>query len=311
MNSQVNALEIRNLVKTYGNGTQALKGLSLEIRKGDFYALLGMNGAGKTTTIGILTDLVNKTSGEIKVFGHDLDKEINKVKAMLGVVPQEFNFDFFSNCIDIVVNMGGYYGLNYFDAKKRAIELLNILGLGDKINQQAKNLSGGMKRRLMIARSLIHEPKLLILDEPTVGVDIDLRIGMWKYLKEINTVKNITILLTTHNLEEVEELCNRAAIIKDGKVILQDTIHNLINANERQIYILDSVENNITSSKDQILALKNGKVLNINQSQIEFELTRSQNMSDFISELSKFDIPILGLKPKSNRLEQLFLNIIK
>jgi len=220
------AIEINNVVKTYKSGTQALKGVSLNVEKGDFFALLGANGAGKTSLISILTGLVNKTSGTIKVFGHDIDTDFSAAKNCLGVVPQEFNFNMFEKVGDIITNQAGYFGIDYPVAKKDAEYFLKKVGLWEKRNTMARTLSGGMKRRLMIARALIHHPKVLILDEPTAGVDVELRIGMWEYLREVNA-KGTTIILTTHYLEEVEQMCRNAAIIKKGEIVRLDTVVNL------------------------------------------------------------------------------------
>ncbi len=222
----MNAIEIKDVVKTYKTGTKALKEVSLTVAKGDFFALLGANGAGKTTLISIITGLVNKTSGTIKVYGHDIDHDFSAAKGCLGVVPQEFNFNMFEKVEDIVVNQAGYFGVDYPIAKKDAEQILKKVGLWEKRNTMARTLSGGMKRRLMIARALIHHPKILILDEPTAGVDVELRIGMWEYLREINA-QGTTIILTTHYLEEVEQMCRHAAIIKKGEIARLDTVVNL------------------------------------------------------------------------------------
>ena len=221
------ALSIENLNKTYKSGTVALKGIKLEIKEGGFYALLGPNGAGKTTVIGIVTGLVNKTSGTVKVFDIDIDKDHDKAKTFMGVVPQEINLDIFAKVINIVTDQAGYYGIPRKVALPRANEVLQTLGLFDKKDQPALNLSGGMKRRLMIARALMHKPKLLILDEPTAGVDVELRRGMWEYLTKIRK-EGTTILLTTHYLEEAEQLCDRAAIINNGEIVAEGSIEELV-----------------------------------------------------------------------------------
>ena len=221
------ALKITGLKKTYATGMQALKGVDLEVPEGDFFALLGPNGAGKTTLIGITCGLVNKSEGAVEVFGHDVSKEPEVAKTYIGLVGQEINFNPFEKCIDVVVNQGGYYGIAREEALPRAEQLLKDLGLGDKIYQTGWSLSGGMKRRLMIARALIHQPKFLILDEPTAGVDVELRRGMWDYLQTI-TAKGVTILLTTHYLEEAEQLAKRVAIINHGEIIVNDTIENIL-----------------------------------------------------------------------------------
>jgi len=221
------ALSIRDLKKTYGSGTVALKGVSLEVPEGDFYALLGPNGAGKTTIIGITTGLVNKTSGTVKVFGHDIDTETEKAKTYIGLVGQEINFNPFEKPLDIVVNQAGYYGIPRKVALPRAEELLTDLGLGDKMRSTGMQLSGGMKRRLMIARALIHRPRFLILDEPTAGVDVELRRGMWDYLRKL-TGSGVTILLTTHYLEEAEQLCKHVAIINKGEIVANGTMEEVL-----------------------------------------------------------------------------------
>lgn len=225
--NEVPALEIQDLVKTYDSGTKALDGVSLTIPQGDFFALLGPNGAGKTTLIGIMTSLVNKTGGTVKVFGHSIDKEIEKAKTYIGLVGQEVNFNPFEKPIDIVVNQGGYYGIPRAVAIPRAHKLLEDLGLGEKKTVNSMQLSGGMKRRLMIARALIHEPKFLVLDEPTAGVDVELRHSMWEYLTKL-TKSGVTILLTTHYLEEAERLAKHVAIINKGKIVLSDTMANVL-----------------------------------------------------------------------------------
>ncbi len=229
----MNALRIENLVKTYGNGTQALRGVSLEIPEGDFFALLGPNGAGKTTVIGITTGLVNKTSGSIEVFGHDIDKEPEVAKTFIGLVGQEINFNPFEKPIDIVVNQAGYYGIPRIEALPRAKQLLEDLGLGDKMYGTGMQLSGGMKRRLMIARALVHKPKFLILDEPTAGVDVELRRGMWDYLRKL-TSEGLTILLTTHYLEEAEQLAKHVAIINKGQIVAKGTMDELLAMHEEK-----------------------------------------------------------------------------
>ena len=223
----VPALKIENLVKIYKNGTQALKGVSLEIPSGDFFALLGPNGAGKTSIIGITCGLVNKTSGTVSVFGHDIDTETEMAKAQIGLVGQEVNFNPFEKPIDIVVNQGGYYGIPRAEAIPRAKQLLTDLGLGEKMNGKAMELSGGMKRRLLIARALIHKPRFLILDEPTAGVDVELRRGMWEYLKKL-TSEGLTILLTTHYLEEAEQLAKHVAIISKGQIVASGTMQEIL-----------------------------------------------------------------------------------
>lgn len=237
----MSAIEIKNLEKTYHNGVHALKGVSLNVEAGDFFALLGANGAGKTTLIGILTGLVIKTSGTVRIFGTDIDKDFSKAKTFLGVVPQEFNFHMFENVLDIVVNQAGYFGIDYKTALKDAEVILKQVGLWEKRKAMSRTLSGGMKRRLMIARGLIHHPKMLILDEPTAGVDVELRIGMWEYLKKINA-QGTTIILTTHYMEEVEQMCRRAAIIKKGEIVRLDTVANLTKGQKLEKIFLDIIK---------------------------------------------------------------------
>jgi len=237
----MNAIEIKDLVKVYKTGTKALKGVSLNIEAGDFFALLGANGAGKTTLISILTGLVNKTSGMVKVFGHDIDKDFSAAKNFLGVVPQEFNFHMFENVQDIVVNQAGYFGVDYKTALHDAEAILKQVGLWEKRKAMSRTLSGGMKRRLMIARGLIHHPRILILDEPTAGVDVELRLGMWDYLREINR-KGTTIILTTHYLEEAEQMCRNAAIIKQGEIAVQDSVANLTKDHKLEKIFLDIIK---------------------------------------------------------------------
>ena len=238
---RMNAIEIKDLVKTYKTGTRALRGVSLTVGQGDFFALLGANGAGKTTLIGILTGLINKTSGTVKVFGNDIDKNFSAAKTFLGVVPQEFNFHMFENVLDIVVNQAGYFGIDYTTALADAGIILNQVGLWEKRKAMARTLSGGMKRRLMIARGLIHHPRILILDEPTAGVDVELRIGMWDYLRKING-EGTTIILTTHYLEEAEQMCRHAAIIKKGEIVRLDTVANMIKGGKLEKIFLDIIK---------------------------------------------------------------------
>ena len=307
MNSENSpAILIQGLNKTYSNGVQAIKNIDLEIPKGEFFALLGLNGAGKTTTIGVLTGLVNKTGGHVEIAGIDIDKHPAQSRTHLGVVPQEFNFNMFEQVLDIVVNQAGYYGIPENIAKPRAIEILTRLGLESKLNMQATTLSGGMKRRLMIARALIHEPEILILDEPTAGVDVELRIGMWDYLKEINQNRGVTILLTTHYLEEVEALCNRAAIIKGGEIVKLDTVRNLMNSLENESYSIELKDNFVASQ----LPANNFGLIKIDEKTLEASLNKSQTLNDLITILTDNKIIVNGIRPKGNRLEELFVSVV-
>jgi ABC-2 type transport system ATP-binding protein len=303
--SEINAVEIKNLTKTYKTGTKALSDINLTIKAGDFFALLGANGAGKTTIIGILTSIVTKTSGKVKVFGFDLDTQINDVKNCIGVVPQEFNISFFEKVEDIVITQAGYYGVPLEEAKIRCEEILKKLDLWEKRGQPSRNLSGGMKRRLMIARALIHRPKFLILDEPTAGVDVELRHGMWEYLNKLNA-EGTTILLTTHYLEEVEQLCKNAAIIKDGEIIRNDSVKNLMNSLDSETYSVTTAPNDSTISP-----IDGFEMQKINNETIEIDVKTGTKLNVLVSELTKQNIEILEIKPKNNRLEKLFLTVLK
>lgn len=283
----MNAISIHNLSKTYASGTIALKGIDLTVTEGDFFALLGINGAGKTTTINVLTGLVNKTAGEVSVLGNDLDTQLTVVKQQIGVVPQEFNFNIFEKVIDIIVTQAGYYGIPRTMALERAEVVLKKLELWEKRNEVSRALSGGMKRRLLIARALIHQPKVLILDEPTAGVDVELRRGMWDYLRELNA-NGTTILLTTHYLEEVEQLCKNAAVIHKGEVILQGSVKELLKTLERETYIAVVDDHTVEFVVD-----------------VEHPLT---------SQLHALEIDgkrVHSVRPKSNRMEELFLSVTK
>jgi ABC-2 type transport system ATP-binding protein len=298
----MSAVQIENIQKTYGTKVQALKGISFTIEEGDFFALLGANGAGKTTLIGILTGLVKKTGGKAQVFSFDLDKDLNSVKKQIGVVPQEFNFGMFEKVIDIIVNQAGFYGIPRADAIPRAIKILNKVGLKEKKDEIARNLSGGMKRRLMIARALIHNPRLLILDEPTAGVDVELRKGMWEYLQELNK-GGTTILLTTHYLEEVEQLCNRAAIIKEGEIVKIDLVKNLLRSVDKETYIIDTDK----SINGEI----NGfEIVAKDENTFEVDIDKNLSLTLLFDEISKQGAKVTGIRPKDNRLEQLFLGIL-
>jgi len=299
----MNAITIKNLTKTYADGTQALKGIDLEVKVGEFCALLGANGAGKTTIIGIITGLVNKTSGQVKIFEHDIDIHHDMAKKVIGVVPQEMNFNGFERVEDIVANQGGYFGIDHKTAYKDTQDILKELRLWDKRHQISRNLSGGMRRRLMIARALINKPKLLILDEPTAGVDVELRHAMWKYLGKINE-EGTTILLTTHYLEEVELLCRQAAIIKDGAIIANDRVKNLVKLVNKETY---------TVHVDKICGLEKLQNYNpvvIDEHTFEVDLSKEEPLNDFIAHLIQLGMEVTDFRPKGNRIEKLFLNIL-
>ncbi len=298
------ALEIKNLEKIYDNKFHALKGLNLEIEEGDFFALLGPNGAGKSTTIGIISTLVNKSSGIVKVFGKDLDKNPYELKKYIGLVPQEFNLNLWEPCIEILINQAGYFGIDRKDAKKRAEFLLKELDLFEKRFNMAKELSGGMKRRLMIARALIHEPKLLILDEPTAGVDIEIRRSMWKIIKDLNK-KGTTIILTTHYLEEAENLCKNIAIIDKGNIVENTSMKKLLSKLELESFVLD-LKNDIENLPKFKFEAKI-----IDKNTIEIKVLKNENLNEVFKELSKANIEVLSMRNKTNRLEELFLNLIE
>ncbi|OOC10914.1 ABC transporter ATP-binding protein [Thioalkalivibrio halophilus] len=297
------ALEIRGLRKTYNNGFVALKGIDLEVSPGSFFALLGPNGAGKSTTIGIITSLVNKTAGEVRVFGHDLDRDPQGVKRSIGLVPQEFNFNQFEPVGEIVVNQAGYYGIPRREAWDRAGHYLNELGLWDKRENMARTLSGGMKRRLMIARALVHEPRLLILDEPTAGVDIELRRSMWDFLQKIND-DGRSIILTTHYLEEAESLCRNIAIIDDGRIIENTTMKQLLAKLETETMVLDLVEPPLAVPEGGPIPLRR-----IDELTLEAEIHSNQNLNDLFQLLDNQGIRVQSMRNKANRLEELFVRM--
>lgn len=298
------ALSIRNLEKTYDNGFQALKGISFDVEPGDFFALLGPNGAGKSTTIGILCSLVRKTAGEVSIFGIDIDKDFPKAKQMLGVVPQEFNFSQFEKVFDIVCTQGGFYGMSRSLAEERTEKYLRKLGLWDKRSTQARMLSGGMKRRLMIARALIHEPRLLILDEPTAGVDIELRRSMWEFLQEINR-QGTTIILTTHYLEEAESLCRNIAIIDQGDIVENTSIKSLIKTLSREVFILDCRES-LSEAPD--FGSFEGRLLD--EHSLEVTVEKGQSLSDLFTHLTAQNIAVTSMRNRANRLEELFVSLL-
>lgn len=298
------ALSIRNLEKVYGSGHRALKGISLEVQPGDFYAVLGPNGAGKSTTIGIISSLVRKTAGTVEIFGKDIDKDFSEAKQFLGIVPQEFNFSMFEKVEDILLQQAGYYGLARKDAKERVEKYLKELGLWDKRRSPARTLSGGMKRRLMIARALIHDPKLLILDEPTAGVDIELRRSMWDFLREINE-QGTTIILTTHYLEEAESLCRNVAIIDNGEIVQNTSIKKLLQQLNKEVFILD------TKTPVSVAPAVAGYTLHlIDEHTIEVIVERGQTLNQVFSALEVQQIDIVSMRNKSNRLEELFVSLV-
>ncbi|WP_100752497.1 ABC transporter ATP-binding protein [Vibrio salilacus] len=299
------ALEIEQLRKTYAGGFEALKGISLNVVKGDFYALLGPNGAGKSTTIGIISSLVNKTSGQVKVFGYNIDDNLEQAKQHLGLVPQEFNFNQFETVEQIVLQQAGYYGVPKSLAKERAKKYLTKLDLWQKRDERGRNLSGGMKRRLMIARALMHEPQLLILDEPTAGVDIELRRSMWTFLKEINSELGITIILTTHYLEEAEMLCRNIGIINKGELIENTSMKSLLSKLQVETFILDLAEG---VPQPQLQGVIKQQMV---AGSLEIEIDKTQGLNDIFAQLSEQGIKVLSMRNKSNRLEELFVSIVR
>lgn len=296
------ALEIKDLKKVYKGGVEALRGIDLTVEKGDFYALLGPNGAGKSTTIGIVTSLVNKTSGNVKVFDYDLDTQLMQVKQQIGLVPQEFNFNPFETVQQIVVNQAGYYGVPRKEALERSEKYLKQSDLWEKRDVRARMLSGGMKRRLMIARALMHEPKLLILDEPTAGVDIELRREMWTFLKELNT-NGTTIILTTHYLEEAEMLCRNIGIIQKGELIENTSMKTLLAKLQFETFILD-IE---PTGQPPVITGFDSEL--IEDSTLTVEVERNQGINEVFNQLTEQGIKVLSMRNKSNRLEELFLKV--
>ena len=298
------ALQIENLKKTYSNDFTALKGIDLCVEEGDFFALLGPNGAGKSTTIGILSSLVKKSSGAIRIFGIDVDTDFSSAKKHIGVVPQEFNFNMFESVEDIVLNQAGYYGLPRALAKTRAEKYLKQLSLWDKRSQASKNLSGGMKRRLMIARALVHEPKLLILDEPTAGVDIELRRSMWEFLKDINE-QGTTIILTTHYLEEAESLCRNIAIIDGGEIVENTTMKNLLKKLNKETFIFD-----VNEVVPPALVVSGYAVERMDDHCIEVTVNSGQSVNILFERLTQQGLTVVSMRNKVNRLEQLFVSLV-
>lgn len=297
------ALELSQLTKTYKGGVRALRNIDLHVEAGDFYALLGPNGAGKSTIIGIISSLVNKTAGKVKVFGYDTDKDLVNAKRQLGLVPQEFNFNPFETVLQIVTTQAGYYGVSRHQASIRAEKYLSHLELWNKRNQSARYLSGGMKRRLMIARALMHKPKLLILDEPTAGVDIELRRSMWCFLKELNA-EGTTIILTTHYLEEAEMLCRNIGIIQGGKLVENTSMKQLLNKLESETFILD------LAAKSPLPRLKGYRSRLIDTSTLEVDVKREQGLNALFSQLNAQKVNIQSMRNKTNRLEELFITLV-
>ncbi|MHB8471409.1 MAG: ABC transporter ATP-binding protein [Gammaproteobacteria bacterium] len=298
------ALSIRDLTKTYANGHTALQGIDLDVQQGDFFALLGPNGAGKSTTIGIVTSLINKSAGKVRVFGIDIDVDFGAAKSCIGLVPQEINLNIFEPPIEIVVNQAGYYGIERSEAYVRAERYLKQLNLWDKRHDQARTLSGGMKRRLMIARALVHEPKLLILDEPTAGVDIEIRRSMWEFLRAINA-QGTTIILTTHYLEEAESLCRNIAIINEGRLVENTSMRGLLKTLNTETFVLDLLQ--------PILILpdlpKHALQL-IDDHTLEVQVSRDQPVNRLFADLSAQGIEVLSMRNKTNRLEELFVHLV-
>ena len=299
------ALEIDNLKKIYSGGTEALKGISLKVNEGDFYALLGPNGAGKSSTIGIIGTLVTKSSGNVKIFGIDLDKNVAQAKSMLGVVSQEINFSQFEKVLDIVTTQAGFYGIKKSIAQPKVEKMLKRLGLWDKRHDQARTLSGGFKRRLMIAKALIHEPKLLILDEPTAGVDIELRREMWDFLKEINS-NGTTIILTTHYLEEAEQLCRNIGIIDHGEIVVDTSMKELLRKLDVQGFVLDLEDplKEVPTIKDYSLRLEDPLTLIA-------AVNKEKSINNLFDELNMLNIKVKSMRNESNRLEELFIEMVK
>jgi ABC-2 type transport system ATP-binding protein len=298
------AISIKNLRKTYDNGFEALKGISLEVEQGDFFALLGPNGAGKSTTIGVISTLVNRSAGEVEVFGRNVDSHVYETKLDLGVVPQEVNFNLFERVEDIVITQAGYYGLPRTLAKERSDKYLRQLGLWDKRRDRSRSLSGGMKRRLMIARALVHEPRLLILDEPTAGVDIELRRSMWDFLIELNG-QGTTIILTTHYLEEAEQLCRNIAIIDKGAIVENTSMKSLLAEIDSQVFVLDVLKADLPQAA---LCLKDFDARTLDDQSIEVTVRRGGSINAVFAQLENAGVVVTSMRNKTNRLEQLFIN---
>lgn len=305
-NKNTPALKITNLKKTYPNGFTALKGVDLTVPQGEFFALLGANGAGKSTMIGIISSLFLQTEGRVEIFGVDLHKNPTLAKSYLGVVPQEFNFNQFEKCLDILIIQAGYYGIKKADAIIRAEFLLKKLGLWEKRHEKSRSLSGGMKRRLMIARALMHKPRLLILDEPTAGVDIELRRSMWDFMKYINEVEHTTIILTTHYLEEAEQLCKHIAILNHGEILINTDMKNLLSQLSLQTFVFD-----LCDDLDVLPRFNHITHVNlVDNKTLEISLNDCQNLNDVFSQLDNYHIKVSSMRNKSNRLEELFMDVL-
>jgi ABC-2 type transport system ATP-binding protein len=299
------ALEIENLSKVYDNDFEALKGISLRVEKGDFFALLGPNGAGKSTTIGIICSLVAKSAGKISVFGIDIDEDFPAAKRHIGIVPQEFNFNQFEKGLDIVINQAGYYGLAPGLARERAEKYLRELGLWEQRDIPARMLSGGMKRRLMIARSLVHEPQLLILDEPSAGVDIEMRRSMWDFLRRINA-QGTTIILTTHYLEEAEALCRHIAIINHGRIVENTSMKELLRQLDREVFILDCLE-----ELPEVITIDGFLIRRVDDHTLEVEVQKGQHLNQIFNALDVAGVHISSMRNRANRLEEMFVNLVE
>lgn len=299
------ALEITDLQKTYGNGFEALKGIDLQVQEGDFFALLGPNGAGKSTTIGIVSSLVSKSGGSVRICGIDIDEDFSLAKKQIGIVPQEFNFNVFEKVEDVLIHQAGYYGIPIGLARERAEYYLEKLGIADKQHVQMRMLSGGMKRRLMIARALVHEPRVLILDEPTAGVDIEMRRSMYEFLRETND-EGRTIILTTHYLEEAELLCRNVAIINQGKIVTQGAIRDLLRDLNSETFILDTQE-----EAPGDFVLPGFDLRKIEHHSLEVDLKKGQDLAQVFSALSERGITVVSMRNKENRLERMFVNVLE
>jgi len=303
------ALSIQGLEKVYGNGFKALKGIDLTVKQGDFFALLGPNGAGKSTTLGIVSSLVQKTGGSVSIMGHDLVTDAFAAKQCLGVVPQEFNFNQFEKVYDIVITQAGYYGLTAKEVAGHAETLLRALDLWEKRDEPSRMLSGGMKRRLMIARALIHKPQILILDEPTAGVDIELRRSMWEFMKKLNE-EGTTIILTTHYLEEAEQLCKNIAIINHGEIVTNTSVRELLSQLGTETFVFD-LENGLESSAIRVPELEGYEVVQVADDCLEVTVEKGQGLNQVVIRLNDAGIQVRSMRAKANRLEELFVDLIQ